>query len=247
MSRDQANLFFQVIAKRYEKGAMLLTSNLPFGQWDQAFAGDTTLTAALLDRLLHHAHVIQIRGESYRLKDKRKAGIIKPRLPADSIEVGQQLAAPDKEIGLAHASGFPFEVFFAAGCCSFVYLRMVSRLTPVISETVCCDRRVCFASSTAKSIRACRSRASARVLMNSSMRSASDAVLGRSGSNLRAALDFAKRSPCVLLLDEIDAIAKRRSDDSDVGELKRLVTVILQEVDEWPATSLLLAATNLRS
>jgi len=69
-------------------------------------------------------------------------------------------------------------------------------------------------------------------------------LLGRSGSNLRAALDFAKRSPCVLLLDEIDAIAKRRSDDTDIGELKRLVTVILQEVDEWPATGLLLAATN---
>jgi len=69
-------------------------------------------------------------------------------------------------------------------------------------------------------------------------------LLGRSGSNLRTALDFAKRSPCVLLLDEIDAIAKRRSDDSDIGELKRLVTVILQEVDEWPATGLLLAATN---
>jgi hypothetical protein len=69
-------------------------------------------------------------------------------------------------------------------------------------------------------------------------------LLGRSGSNLRAALDFAKRVPCVLLLDEIDAIAKRRSDDTDIGELKRLVTVILQEVDEWPATGLLLAATN---
>lgn len=69
-------------------------------------------------------------------------------------------------------------------------------------------------------------------------------LLGRSGSNLRAALDFAKRSPCVLLLDEIDAIAKRRSDDTDIGELKRLVTVILQEVDEWPASGLLLAATN---
>lgn len=69
-------------------------------------------------------------------------------------------------------------------------------------------------------------------------------LLGKSGSNLRAALDFAKRSPCVLLLDEIDAIAKRRSDDADVGELKRLVTVILQEVDEWPATGLLVAATN---
>ena len=69
-------------------------------------------------------------------------------------------------------------------------------------------------------------------------------LLGRSGSNLRSALDFAKRSPCVLLLDEIDSIAKRRSDDADIGELKRLVTVILQEVDEWPATGLLLAATN---
>jgi len=69
-------------------------------------------------------------------------------------------------------------------------------------------------------------------------------LLGRSGSNLRAALDFAKRTPCVLLLDEIDAIAKRRSDDSDIGELKRLVTVILQEVDEWKASGLLLAATN---
>lgn len=69
-------------------------------------------------------------------------------------------------------------------------------------------------------------------------------LLGRSGSNLRTALDFSKRGPCVLLLDEIDAIAKRRSDDADIGELKRLVTVILQEVDEWPATGLLLAATN---
>lgn len=68
--------------------------------------------------------------------------------------------------------------------------------------------------------------------------------LGKSGNNLRAALDFAKKKPCVLLLDEIDSIAKKRSDDSDIGELKRLVTVILQEVDEWPAESLLLAATN---
>ncbi|RWU19482.1 hypothetical protein XANMN_02755 [Xanthomonas phaseoli pv. manihotis str. CIO151] len=89
MNRDQANLFFQVVAKRYEKGAMVLTSNLPFGQWDQAFAGDTTLTAALLDRLLHHAHVIQIKGESFRLKDKRKAGLIPSRQTAEPIEVGQ--------------------------------------------------------------------------------------------------------------------------------------------------------------
>jgi len=69
-------------------------------------------------------------------------------------------------------------------------------------------------------------------------------LLGKSGTNLRSALDYAKRVPSVLFLDEIDAIAKRRSDDGDVGELKRLVTVILQEVDEWPASGLLLAATN---
>jgi len=72
--RDEANLFFTVVAKRYERGSMILTSNLPFTQWGSALADDTTLTAALLDRLLHHAHLVQINGESYRLKDKRKAG-----------------------------------------------------------------------------------------------------------------------------------------------------------------------------
>lgn len=73
--REEANLFFNVVAKRYEKGSMLLTSNLPFSQWASAFANDTTLTAAMLDRLLHHCHIVQINGESYRLKDKRKIGI----------------------------------------------------------------------------------------------------------------------------------------------------------------------------
>lgn len=72
--REEANLFFNVVAKRYERGSMMLTSNLPFTQWAAAFADDQTLTAALLDRLLHHAHIVQISGESYRLKDKRKAG-----------------------------------------------------------------------------------------------------------------------------------------------------------------------------
>lgn len=49
---------------------------LPFGQWDQTFAGDAALTSAMLDRILHHAHVVQIKGESYRLRQKRKAGVI---------------------------------------------------------------------------------------------------------------------------------------------------------------------------
>jgi DNA replication protein DnaC len=74
--REQANLFFQVIARRYEKGSLVLTSNLSFGSWDEAFAGDAVLTAAMLDRILHHAAVVQISGESYRLKDKRRAGIM---------------------------------------------------------------------------------------------------------------------------------------------------------------------------
>ena len=69
-------------------------------------------------------------------------------------------------------------------------------------------------------------------------------LLGKTGNSLRAALDHAKQHAAVLLLDEIDAIAKRRSDESDIGELKRLVTVMLQEVDQWPDTGLLLAATN---
>jgi SpoVK/Ycf46/Vps4 family AAA+-type ATPase len=68
--------------------------------------------------------------------------------------------------------------------------------------------------------------------------------LGKTGSNLRKVIDFAKSHPCVLLLDEIDAIAKRRSDEADVGELKRLVTVMLQELEEWPTGGLLIAATN---
>lgn len=78
--RDEANLFFNVVAKRYERGSMVLTSNLPFTQWASAFADDQTLTAAMLDRLLHHAHIVQISGDSYRLKDKRKAGAT-PRNP----------------------------------------------------------------------------------------------------------------------------------------------------------------------
>ncbi|SON51546.1 Insertion sequence IS21 putative ATP-binding protein (fragment) [Vibrio tapetis subsp. tapetis] len=75
--REEANLFFNVIAKRYEQGSIIVTSNLPFSQWSSnAFANDTTLTAALLDRLLHHSHIVQISGESYRLKGKKASGVV---------------------------------------------------------------------------------------------------------------------------------------------------------------------------
>ena len=68
--------------------------------------------------------------------------------------------------------------------------------------------------------------------------------LGRTGSNLRHVLDYAKSVKCVLLLDELDAVAKRRDDFGEIGELKRLVTVLLQELDDWPSSGLLIAATN---
>jgi SpoVK/Ycf46/Vps4 family AAA+-type ATPase len=68
--------------------------------------------------------------------------------------------------------------------------------------------------------------------------------LGKTGNNVRAVFEHASQTPCVLLLDEFDAIAKRRDDDTDVGELKRLVNVLLQSLDDWPPNSLLIAATN---
>jgi Cdc6-like AAA superfamily ATPase len=69
-------------------------------------------------------------------------------------------------------------------------------------------------------------------------------LLGRTGSNLRHVLEYAKSLNCVLLLDELDAIAKRRDDTGEIGELKRLVTVLIQQIDDWPSSGVLLAATN---
>jgi DNA replication protein DnaC len=72
--KRSAHLFFQLVARRYEKGSMLVTTNQLVSQWGTVF-GDDVLAAAILDRLLHHSHTIVIQGESYRLKQKRKAGI----------------------------------------------------------------------------------------------------------------------------------------------------------------------------
>ncbi|HAT1638117.1 TPA: ATP-binding protein [Raoultella planticola] len=62
--------------KRCEKSAMILRSNLLFGPWDQTFADDAALILAMLDCILHHSHVVQIKGEIYQLRQKRKAGVI---------------------------------------------------------------------------------------------------------------------------------------------------------------------------
>lgn len=69
VDRDGANLFFQLIAKRYEQNSTIITTNQPFSKWGEVFS-DNTLANAILDRLLHHSSVIKITGTSYRLKDK---------------------------------------------------------------------------------------------------------------------------------------------------------------------------------
>lgn len=75
--RSAAHLFFQLVAKRYERGSLLLTSNRAVSEWGDVFA-DPVLATAILDRLLHHSHVLTIRGESYRLREKRRSGLVKP-------------------------------------------------------------------------------------------------------------------------------------------------------------------------
>lgn len=72
-----AHLSFQLISKRYERGSVLITSNGSVGEWAEVF-GDAVVATAILDRLLHHSHVIIIRGESYCLREKRRAGLLKP-------------------------------------------------------------------------------------------------------------------------------------------------------------------------
>ena len=76
LDEEQANFMFQLVNKRYETGSIIITSNLTFSQWQGVLNNDEALTAAIMDRLIHHSHIININGESHRLKQKRKAGII---------------------------------------------------------------------------------------------------------------------------------------------------------------------------
>jgi len=73
--RRSAHLFFQLVARRYERGSLLITTNQLVTQWGAVF-GDEVLAAAILDRLLHHSHTLMIQGDSYRLKQKKKAGLL---------------------------------------------------------------------------------------------------------------------------------------------------------------------------
>jgi DNA replication protein DnaC len=83
IDRHGANLFFQLVSRRYERGAIILTSNQSLGAWGDVF-GDPVIATAVLDRLLHHSITVNIRGESYRLREKLKAGLLKPKVGADA-------------------------------------------------------------------------------------------------------------------------------------------------------------------
>lgn len=75
LERASAHVFFQLVTRRYERGSILLTSNQPVIEWGNVF-GDEMIAAAVLDRLLHHSHNLVVRGESYRLKQQKKAGLL---------------------------------------------------------------------------------------------------------------------------------------------------------------------------
>ena len=87
--RESATAFFTLVSARYERGSIILTSNKGFGEWGELL-GDTVIASAVLDRLLHHSHVLNIRGESYRLREKRQAGLFPSH---------QQLNATPEEAG----------------------------------------------------------------------------------------------------------------------------------------------------
>ena len=87
-----ATAFFTLVSARYERGSIILTSNKGFGEWGELL-GDSVIASAVLDRLLHHSHVLNIRGESYRLREKRQAGLFPSH---------QQLNSTPEEAGDNH-------------------------------------------------------------------------------------------------------------------------------------------------
>jgi DNA replication protein DnaC len=116
-----AHLFFQLISRRYERGAILITSNRSVGEWGTVF-GDAVVATAILDRLLHHSHVFTIRGDSYRPKEKRRSGLLpKTGTVAVAWTAGALLAAIAVSASGDTAYILPL-VLHAAGAASLVCL-----------------------------------------------------------------------------------------------------------------------------
>jgi DNA replication protein DnaC len=88
LSREEASLFFRLIVRRYERASLIVTSNKSFLDWGEVF-NDHVLATAVLDRLLHHATTLNIKGESYRLKEKRRAGLLGRPQPATEGDLAE--------------------------------------------------------------------------------------------------------------------------------------------------------------
>nr|WP_290442949.1 IS21-like element helper ATPase IstB [Halomonas sp. OfavH-34-E] len=96
MTREEASLFFRLINRRYERASTLITSNKSFMDWGEIF-GDQVIATAILDRLLHHSTTLNIKGESYRLKDKRRAGLVTPPATKEDAPPHDPDVVPMKE------------------------------------------------------------------------------------------------------------------------------------------------------
>lgn len=96
MTREEASLFFRLINRRYERASTILTSNKSFMDWGEIF-GDQVIATAILDRLLHHSTTLNIKGESYRLKDKRRAGLVTTPTTKEDNTSNEPDAVPIKE------------------------------------------------------------------------------------------------------------------------------------------------------
>ncbi|CAM0556682.1 hypothetical protein EHLJMEHL_01770 [Vreelandella titanicae] len=96
MTREEASLFFRLTNRRYERASTILTSNKSFMDWGEIF-GDQVIATAILDRLLHHSATLNIKGESYRLKDKRRAGLVTTPTTKEDTTSNEPDAVPIKE------------------------------------------------------------------------------------------------------------------------------------------------------
>jgi DNA replication protein DnaC len=94
--RRAAHLFFQLVNRRYERGSLLVTTNQRIADWGTVF-GDEVLATAILDRLLHHSHALVITGESYRLREKRKSGLIRAPLANAVVNPSSAETEPNAE------------------------------------------------------------------------------------------------------------------------------------------------------
>ena len=102
--RLAATAFFSLVSARYERGSILLTSNKGFGEWGEVL-GDPVIATAILDRLLHHSHVLNIRGESYRLREKKQAGLLGVTLvPGPTVGPPEEDATPSTRPGVGQFS-----------------------------------------------------------------------------------------------------------------------------------------------